>query len=133
MELFADDIAAFMQAIGIERAHVSGLSLGAATGLWLAGKYPQWVKSVSLHSCWPKSDAFLKTVVGGWQSTAKGLNSVTEMIIQGKGARYASEGGTPLFLTANSLTSLGQSTGKLCTLAPARAKRRGGLRGGGLS
>jgi pimeloyl-ACP methyl ester carboxylesterase len=83
MELFADDMAAFMQAIGIERAHVSGLSLGAATGLWLAGKYPQRVKSLSLHSCWPKSDAFLKTVVGGWQSAAKGLNSVTEMIIQG--------------------------------------------------
>ena len=83
MELFADDIAAFMQAIGVERAHVSGLSLGAATGLWLAGKYPQQVKSLSLHSCWPKTDAFLKTVAGGWQSTAKGLNSVTEMIIQG--------------------------------------------------
>jgi pimeloyl-ACP methyl ester carboxylesterase len=83
MELFADDIAAFMQAIGVERAHVSGLSLGAATGLWVAGKYPQRVKSLSLHSCWPKSDAFLKTVAGGWQSTATGLNSVTEMIIQG--------------------------------------------------
>ena len=36
MELFADDVAAFMAAIGVERAHVSGLSLGAATGLWLA-------------------------------------------------------------------------------------------------
>ena len=82
-ELFADDIAAFMQAIGVERAHVSGLSLGAATGLWLASKYPQRVKSLSLHSCWAKSDPFLKTVVGSWQSTAKGLNSVTEMIIQG--------------------------------------------------
>ena len=51
MELFADDVAAFMQAIGVERAHVSGVSLGAATGLWLAGKYPQRVKSLSLHSC----------------------------------------------------------------------------------
>jgi pimeloyl-ACP methyl ester carboxylesterase len=61
MELFADDIAAFMQAIGVERAHVSGLSLGATTGLWVAGKYPQKVKSLSLHSCWPKTDAFLKT------------------------------------------------------------------------
>ena len=83
MELFADDVAAFMQAIGVERAHISGLSLGAATGLWLGGKYPERVKSLSLHSCWPKSDAFLKTVVEGWQSTAKGLNSVPEMIIQG--------------------------------------------------
>jgi len=82
-ELFADDIAAFMQAIGVERAHVSGLSLGAATGLWLAAKYPQRAKSLSLHSCWPKSDAYLKTVVGGWQSTARGLDSVTEMVIQG--------------------------------------------------
>src|SRR5262249_60872763 len=34
-ELFADDIAAFLQAIGIGRAHVAGLSLRAATGLWL--------------------------------------------------------------------------------------------------
>ena len=83
MELFADDIAALMHAIGVERAHVSGLSLGAATGLWLAGKYPQRVKSLSLHSCWTKSDPFLKTVVEGWRSIAKGLGSVTEMIIQG--------------------------------------------------
>jgi len=43
-ELFADDVAAFMQAIGIDRAHVSGLSLGAATGMWLAAKHPQKVK-----------------------------------------------------------------------------------------
>ena len=34
--LLADDVAAFMQAAGVERAHISGLSLGAATGMWLA-------------------------------------------------------------------------------------------------
>src|SRR5580658_10355433 len=45
-ELFADDVAAFMQAIGVERAHVSGLSLGAATAMWIAGKHPQRVKSL---------------------------------------------------------------------------------------
>jgi pimeloyl-ACP methyl ester carboxylesterase len=83
MELLADDVAAFMQAIGVERAHVSGLSLGAATGLWLAGKYPQQVKSLSLHSGWTKSDPFLKTVVEGWRSIAKALGSVQEMVIQG--------------------------------------------------
>ena len=38
-ELFADDVAGFMQAIGVERAHVSGVSLGGAIGLWLASKY----------------------------------------------------------------------------------------------
>jgi len=82
-ELFADDVAAFMQAIGVERAHVSGLSLGAATGLWLAGKYPQRVKSLSLHSGWTRSDPYLQAVVETWRTMAKGLGSVTEMIIQG--------------------------------------------------
>ena len=80
-ELFADDVAAFMQAIGVERAHISGLSLGAATGLWLAAKHPQRVKSLSLHSAWTKSDPFLNAVVEGWQTMAKGLGDVTEMII----------------------------------------------------
>jgi pimeloyl-ACP methyl ester carboxylesterase len=83
MEMFADDIAAFMQAIGVQRAHVSGLSLGAAVGMWLAAKYPERVRSLSLHSGWTKSDPFLKTVVKGWQTIAKGLNNVTEMIILG--------------------------------------------------
>jgi pimeloyl-ACP methyl ester carboxylesterase len=82
-ESFADDVAGFMQAVGVERAHVSGLSLGAAIGMWLAGKYPQEVKSLSLHSAWPKTDPFLKTVAQSWQAMAKGLGSVTEMVIGG--------------------------------------------------
>jgi pimeloyl-ACP methyl ester carboxylesterase len=82
-ELFADDMAAFMEAVGIDRAHVAGLSLGAATGLWLAAKYPEKVKSLSLHSGWSKSDPFLRVVVQSWQTMAKGLGSVTEMVIQG--------------------------------------------------
>ena len=82
-ELFADDVAAFMKAIGVEKAHVSGLSLGGAIGLWLAAKHPERVKTLSLHSCWPKTDPFLKVVVGDWQTIAKALDSVPEMIIQG--------------------------------------------------
>lgn len=82
-ELFADDVAAFMQAVGVQKAHISGLSLGAATGLWLAAKYPEKVKSLSVHAGWTKTDPFIKTVVEGWQVTAKALNSVPEMVIQG--------------------------------------------------
>jgi 3-oxoadipate enol-lactonase len=41
VELLADDVAAFMKAIGVERAQVSGLSFGATTGLWLAAKAPK--------------------------------------------------------------------------------------------
>src|SRR5687767_3623105 len=81
-EVLADDVAAFMGAIGIEKAHISGLSLGAATGMWLAAKYPDKVKSLSLHCGWTKSDAFLRVVVEGWQVTAKALGSVPEMVIK---------------------------------------------------
>ena len=57
-ELFADDVAGFMQAIGVEKAHVSGLSLGGAIGLWLASKYPRVGAVRTLLGCipdWPKS------------------------------------------------------------------------------
>jgi pimeloyl-ACP methyl ester carboxylesterase len=81
-ELFADDIAAFMQAVGIPNAHIFGLSLGAATAMWLGAKYPNKVKSLSLHSGWPKTDPFVKIVIEGLQVTAKALGSVPEMIIQ---------------------------------------------------
>jgi pimeloyl-ACP methyl ester carboxylesterase len=81
-EDLADDVAAFMQATGIQRAHVSGLSLGAAVGLWLAAKYPGRVQSLSLHSGWPKTDAYVKTVVEGWQVMATALGSVQELTIQ---------------------------------------------------
>jgi pimeloyl-ACP methyl ester carboxylesterase len=60
-----------------------GLSLGAAVGMWMASKYPERVKSLSLHSAWPKTDRFLATVVTGWQVMAKGLGSVPEMVILG--------------------------------------------------
>jgi len=82
-ELLADDVAAFMQAAGLERAHVSGLSLGAATGMWLAAKHPALVKTLSLHSAWPRTDAFLQVVVEGWRIMAEALGSVTDMVIKG--------------------------------------------------
>ena len=80
-ELLADDVAAFMQAVGIQKAHISGLSLGAAIGMWLAAKHPDKVQSLSLHSGWPKTDPFMKTVVEGFQVMAKALESVPEMVV----------------------------------------------------
>ncbi|MFY9559806.1 MAG: alpha/beta hydrolase [Terriglobales bacterium] len=81
-ELLADDVAAFMQAAGIRKAHISGLSLGAAIGMWLSAKHPDKVQSLSLHSGWPKTDPFIKTLVEGWQVIAKALQSVPQMVIR---------------------------------------------------
>lgn len=82
-ELFADDVAAFMEAAGVGRAHVAGLSLGAATGMWLAARYPALVKSLSLHSAWDKTDPFLAAVVQTWRVMSTGLGSVTDLVIKG--------------------------------------------------
>ena len=81
-EVLADDVAAFMQALGIPKAHVAGLSLGGAVGMWLAAKHPEKVTSLSVHSGWPKTDLFVKTVIEGFQLAAKALQSVPEMTIR---------------------------------------------------
>jgi len=82
-ELFAEDISGLMQALGIERAHIAGLSLGAAIGMWLAVKQPQKVKSLSIHSGWARTDAFIEAIIESWRIMLKATGSVTEMIIAG--------------------------------------------------
>ena len=82
-EVLADDVAAFMRALGITRAHVSGLSLGAAVGMWLAVKNPDMVASLSLHSGWPKTDSYMKAVAESFQIMAKSLGNVSDVVIRG--------------------------------------------------
>ena len=82
-ESLADDIRGFMQELGVDRTHISGLSLGAAVGMWLGVKHPEKVKSLSIHSGWTKTDPFMQTVVESWQVLAKALGNVTETIISG--------------------------------------------------
>src|SRR5262249_19701405 len=82
-EQSADDVAGLMEALGIDRAHVAGVSLGAATGMWLAAKYPERVASLSLHSAWAKTAAFVAAVVTGWQVMARTLGNVADLVIQG--------------------------------------------------
>ena len=83
IEQFADDVNGLMEAIGVERAHVSGLSLGAAVGMWLAVKHQDRVKSLSIHSAWTKTDLFMKTIVESWQVLARALGSIPELIVSG--------------------------------------------------
>ncbi|HMI28681.1 MAG TPA: alpha/beta hydrolase [Gaiellaceae bacterium] len=82
-EGYADQVAAFLGAIGIERAHVAGVSLGAAVGLHLAARHPGRVRSLSLHSCWHATDDYLRTVVEQWRTLASALPTVTDVVIEG--------------------------------------------------
>lgn len=44
--MIADDMAGFMDALGIEKAHLFGYSCGAYVGCYMAAKYPDRVKSL---------------------------------------------------------------------------------------
>ncbi|HEX5901427.1 MAG TPA: alpha/beta fold hydrolase [Solirubrobacteraceae bacterium] len=82
-ETYADQVAAFLGAIGIEQAHVAGVSLGAAVGMHLAARHPGRVRSLSLHSSWDASDGYLKAMVAMWRTLASSLPTVADMVIQG--------------------------------------------------
>ncbi len=79
----ADQVAAFLDAIGIEDAHVAGMSFGAAVGMHLAARHPGRVRSLSLHSGWHASDEYLKIVVEQWRTLATTLPTVADVVIQG--------------------------------------------------
>jgi pimeloyl-ACP methyl ester carboxylesterase len=80
---YADRVAAFLGAVGIERAHVAGVSLGAAVGLHLAARHPGRVRSLSLHSAWPATDDYLRTVVEQWRTLATVLPTIADVAIEG--------------------------------------------------
>ena len=80
---YADQLAGFLGAIGIERAHVAGVSLGAAVATHLAAWYPARVRSLSLHSAWDRTDAYLRTILDLWRSLARALPTVADAVIQG--------------------------------------------------
>jgi pimeloyl-ACP methyl ester carboxylesterase len=82
IEGYADQVAAFLGAIGIEQAPVAGVSLGAAVGIQLAARHPGRVRSLSLHSGWHATDDYLKIVVEQWRTLAPALPTVADVVIQ---------------------------------------------------
>jgi 3-oxoadipate enol-lactonase len=65
MELHADDLAALMDALGIERAHIGGISYGAEISMVFALKYPKRTRSLILSSAVSQVDPLL----GGWMES----------------------------------------------------------------
>jgi pimeloyl-ACP methyl ester carboxylesterase len=80
---YADQLAGFLAAIGVERAHVAGVSLGAAVGMHIAARHAARVKTLSLHSAWPATDEYLRTVLSLWRALAGALPTVADAVIEG--------------------------------------------------
>lgn len=63
MRSLADDAAALLDAIGVDRAHVSGLSLGSTVAQELAIEHPARVASLQLHCTWGRSDEWFQRMI----------------------------------------------------------------------
>lgn len=71
MELHADDLAGLLDALGIERAHIGGISYGGEVSLAFALKYPQRTRSLILSSAVSRPDAVLKGLIDTWSAAAR--------------------------------------------------------------
>ncbi len=49
MEVWADDVAGLLDALGIEQAHIHGTSMGGMIAIVFAGKYPERTRSVVIN------------------------------------------------------------------------------------
>ncbi|MFC9355735.1 alpha/beta fold hydrolase [Rhodococcus sp. NPDC057014] len=63
-EIMADDAAALIRALGFDRAHVAGHSLGASIGQQLAIRHPDVVHSLQLHATKARNDEWLRRAFG---------------------------------------------------------------------
>jgi pimeloyl-ACP methyl ester carboxylesterase len=72
-ELFADTAAGLLGALGVERAHVVGASMGGTAAQQLALRHPGLVRSLSLHCTWGRADGHLTALMRSWQAYARAV------------------------------------------------------------
>jgi len=93
----ADDAAAALAALGVERAHVAGFSGGSAIAQELALRHPGLVDSLVLMSTWGRADAYFSSMLASWRrmvATATDDRSMLEAFYLWIYTRRAHEDGT---------------------------------------
>ena len=76
MELHAEDLAALLDALEIQAAHIAGISYGAEVSMAFALKYPERVLSLFLASGVSESDAVLRGFIQTWAAAAQAGNGL---------------------------------------------------------
>jgi pimeloyl-ACP methyl ester carboxylesterase len=78
----AADALGVMDALGVERFHVVGASMGGAIAQHLALAAPARVATLVLAATWARTDAFLRAVLGGWRLLVARLDADEFLAVQ---------------------------------------------------
>lgn len=70
MEQHADDLAGLLNALGISKAHIGGISYGGEISMMFALKYPEMVKSLIISAAVSQIDPLLKAIATSWKTAA---------------------------------------------------------------
>jgi pimeloyl-ACP methyl ester carboxylesterase len=78
---FAGDVAALMDTLEIESAHVVGSSMGGAIAQELALAHPERVRSLVLNGTWCRGDRFLHEIFRNWMWSAEKADSIRDFLV----------------------------------------------------
>jgi 3-oxoadipate enol-lactonase len=71
MELHADDLAALLDKLGLDQAHIGGTSYGAEVSMVFALKYPERTRSLVVTSAVSQLDPLLRGLADTWIGAAR--------------------------------------------------------------
>nr|MCU0510659.1 alpha/beta hydrolase [Anaerolineae bacterium] len=71
MEGHAEDLAALLDALGIDRAHIAGISYGAEISMIFASRYPERTRSLIVSSAVSEVQPALRGIAEMWLAAAE--------------------------------------------------------------
>lgn len=129
MQVYVDNLRDFMDAAGIEKAHLSGESLGGSICVWFALQYPERVSKICLNTGipvapGPEGQAQLQALLDRSRAAASGAptmetirarvawlmadeKSITDEIVESRYRIYTQEGRPPILKTISEQAILG--------------------------